>query len=176
MTMKKFLAALVVGLAGSILFPASAATVLQSSISHGVGNCRGPRVGDESQLYRSANGVRNDGNTAVFVTCDFDQGPNWPNYENVTGIAAITIAFLNGTTKNASLSCTLADGILHVNEYVTKSVVVQGRPQNYAAVPTWTADADNEGMLFAAPSVTCSLPPGIEISYVLVRSYQEVGQ
>jgi hypothetical protein len=156
--------------------PVHGATISRSSISHGVANCRGARLSDESVLRRSPMGITNTGDKPVFVTCDFDQGPNWPNYESVVGISSVTIAFLNPTGTNVTVNCTLADGILHVANYFPKATVVEGGPGAPAAVPTWTSEADNGGKLFAAPALSCTLPKGIEISYLLVLYFEEIGQ
>lgn len=172
----KFMSGLALVAVGCFSATANAGTVLKSSISHGVGNCRGPRFSDESAMRRNAMGIWNEGDKAIWITCDLDLGPNWPNYASEVGISAVTVAFQNDTYNDIGLKCTLVDGILGVADYYPKEAVVNKLPYGGAAVPTWTAEDDNGGKLFAAPAVTCSLPKGVHLSYVQVRYFDEVGQ
>ena len=155
--------------------PVAATTVQRDYLSHGVANCYASRFADESSLHRSAMGISNAGSSAIFVTCDFDVSPNVPNLTPAVGIDQVAIAFLNTSSTDVSVSCTLASGILRVATYYPRTTVV-ARNSGVAGILAWSATNDFGGNKIPAPAVVCQLPPSIEISYTLLRATEEVGQ
>lgn len=158
-----------------IAAPASAATVQRDYLSHGASACHASRSSDEALLRRSAMGLSNIGTAPVFLTCDFDVAPNVPNLDPSIGIDMVAIGFLNQTSTDVSVKCTLASGILHVATYSSKTAVA-ARNSGAAGVLSWFAADDNGGEAIAAPALGCLLPPSVEVVYTLVRATEEAGQ
>lgn len=156
---------------------APAATVQRDYLDHGGTTCRGARPVDANSLQFTPQGVRNIGSKPVFVTCDFDVGPNVPNLNPAVGIDDVAIAFLNLTSIDASVRCTMVSGILHVTTSSSKTTVAAA-PQNggAAGVLDWSAESDNGGNRIPAPALSCFLPPSVEISYTFLRTTEDVGQ
>src|SRR5678815_4490719 len=122
---------------------APAATVQRIYLDHGGTTCRGARAADNNSLQYSPKGVRNIGTKPVFVTCDFDVGPNIPNFNPAVGIDIVTIAFLNLAGKNENVSCTLVSGILHATTSSSKTAFVEWL--GGAGMATWMSDTDFGG-------------------------------
>jgi hypothetical protein len=167
----------VLGLWLGHIAPVPAATVQRDYLDHGGTTCRGARPVDNDSLQFTPKGVRNTGSKSVYVTCDFDVGPNVPNLNPAVGIDAVSIAFLNLTSSDADVRCTQVSGILHVTTSSSKSTVAAA-PQNggAAGVLSWTAEFDNGGERIPAPALSCLLPASIEVAYTFVRTTEDVGQ
>ena len=165
----------ILGLWLGLIASAPAATVQRDYLDHGGSTCRGARPLDNDSLQFTPKGVRNIGSKPVFVTCDFNVAPNVPNLNPAVGIDAVNIAFLNLTSSDVSVRCTLVSGILHVTTSSSKTTVAE-RNGGAAGVLSWIAEFDNGGKRIPAPALSCSLPANVEITYTLVTTTQDVGQ
>ena len=156
--------------------PARAATIEREFLSHGVANCQAALAQYEPSLRKKPMGILNIGTKPVFLTCDFDMGPNWPGYGSTEGFRRIDVAFLNVSGTDAVVKCSLITGILEVPTTWAKTTTAKGLPYNDAGVIDWFADTDNGGTLFNSPALSCILPPNVELSYILVRYEEDIGQ
>ena len=93
---------------------ARAATIEREYLSHGVANCQPALSTYDASLRRKPMGIQNTGTKPVYLTCDFDIGPNWPGYGSTVGFRRIDVAFLNASRTDVEVKCSLISGILEV--------------------------------------------------------------
>ena len=153
---------------------AQSVTAERSYLSHGVANCSPARWAFGEKLRQAPIGLANEGTGSLFVTCDFDDVPNSLGTDPLEGYSAIYVAFLNLTLEPRQASCTLANGILGAFRYSTKTTPVN--PHSGAGIVSWTMEQDHEGERYWGPVLSCAIPPGTVLTYVLGNYAEYVGQ
>lgn len=104
--------------------------------------------------------VQNEGTTPAFITCGLEG-----KFGAVVSSSVILVGLVNNSASSATVNCTLVDGREGLSDpvYRPKSVMLPANTQ--LAELVW-ANADNEGVNFIYPAISCSLPPGTGIKAV----------
>jgi len=150
------------GQAGAVLQQRSAA---QSPVN----NCQPARPNFEGAFRKRPLGIANEGGSTAFISCALSaQTVNSP------GIHLLLVFFINRGAANAEVSCTLINGLaspLGVPTFFPKAfTVTAGR----SAGGSWS-QGDNGGNPFVAPSLSCAIPPGVEINATQIVYRIDVG-
>ena len=138
---------------------ATDAQAAASSASTGVGACRGSSPAANANLRKRPLGVRNEGATAVFVSCAAQWG------YNPTQVITATVILSNANAQAADVTyCTLVDGVSNgAAFYFPKTMSLAA---NNIDQMVWRP-SDYGGTSFSGfENFSCSLPPGVEINVV----------
>ena len=149
----------------------AAAVDRQHSSFHGaVGVCQAPLPSFEGAFRKRPLGIANEGGSTAFISCALSaQTVNSP------GIHLLLVFFINRGAANAKVSCTLINGLaspLGVPSFFPKTAFTTGGNQVIGV--TWRQD-DNGGTPFIAPSISCAIPPGVEINATQIFYDIDVG-
>ena len=125
----------------------------------------------DGQIRKRPLAMQNEGTANAFVTCAFGGA-----FNGVPSQKTVTVGFTNNTSAEITVNCTLADaqaGVINA-EYFPKSIAV---PPNNAPVALllWSAVADNGGVRFTYPAVSCLLPPGVGVQVTNHTYDEEIG-
>lgn len=156
----RFLAAAAVAACAALLSPApaAAATVVRQFFQNGGSACTGALPTFEGSLRKRPLGIANEGAVPAFITCSAQAN-------NVNG-ARPTAVFASATNRGAAavtLSCTLVNGdSFNGAAYTVTSIVV---PASDLATLQWLPAAPATQLPFASVSISCALPPGVEVNY-----------
>lgn len=160
-------------LASTSLFgmaPASAVEIAIGSASHGPANCQAALPVYDGNVRKRPKAIANEGTSTAFITCDFEASPSI-----LRKVMTVIVRLHNSTTSTQSVSCTLVDAfgaeVFSVNSL--KSVELQAQANGELR---WQASTDNANINYTTPSMSCAIPPGIEISGTLLSRLQDVGQ
>ncbi|HST43965.1 MAG TPA: hypothetical protein VLK29_01945 [Luteimonas sp.] len=136
--------------------PARALDVDRSYLSHGTANCQAALPVFDGNIRKRPKAIANEGTSAAFITCDFENGPN-----GLRKISGVAIYLKNRSAATAVVNCTLVQGFgdTQYEANVTKS---QELAADGEGALVWTSD-DYAGNRLTVPSTSCSLPPGVEI-------------
>jgi len=128
------------------------------SASTAVGACRGSSPVANANLRKRPLGVRNEGATAVFVSCAAQWG------YNPTQIFSAQVILNNTNAQATDVTCTLVDGVANgAAFYFPKTMSLAA---NNLDGFVWRPE-DYGGTSFSGfENFSCSLPPGIEINGV----------
>ena len=150
-------AAAVLGFAAIIqTLPTQAAT----SAATAVGSCLANTTEADVNLRKRPLAMRNEGATAVYVSCAAQYGFNPDVVESATVVA------INTNAAPVEFTCTLVDGALIASDLIFFYPKTITLPSNGAAVMNWFA-SDNGGTTFTGfENFSCLLPPGVEIDIV----------
>ena len=143
----------------------------QHSSFHGaVGACQAPLPSFEGAFRKRPLGIANEGGSTAFISCAL---PAQTIHSN--GIDTLVVYFINRGGANVEVSCTLVDGLaspLGVPTFFPKVVTVTPHRERSS---TWSAQRDNGGDRFITPSLSCAIPPGVEINTTQVIYDIDVG-
>jgi len=146
--------------------PVEAAGVQRSFASDAVANCQPAMPTFEGNIRKRPMALANEGNTTVFITCGSE-------HHNAEGLA-LEVYFVNRAgSPNAVVQCSLVIGFITRGLVLTKAsepIIVgsQGWIQ-------WTVD-DNLGFLLNSPTLSCALPPGVDIVGTVITFAEYVGE
>jgi hypothetical protein len=158
-------------LLGAGLGDAQAVTVERDYLLQPAANCQGALPNYETGLRKTPLAVKNIGTTSLYVTCGFTDISNPTAYGHVYVMAS----FVNNGSAAQTVNCTLVNGIINANyfpvTYIPKSVVV---PAGEINVIEWDATADNGGE-FMLPSLSCTVPGGVEVNFLEQTYTEDVG-
>ena len=124
-----------------------------------------------NSLSSAENGIRkrplaivNEGTVTKTISCSMPY--NTANEYTATGVYA---RFYNNGTAAATVNCTLVDGVSHLSAitYYPKTLSLNAGASSQIV---WTAAADNGGTDFLAPNLSCSLPPAVEIYWIVTET------
>jgi len=154
----------VCGMAGT----AEAATVSRTFYQNGGSACTGALPTFEGALRKRPKAIANVGTTTSFITCSAvgnDQNTAMPH-----------LAFVYVTNRSAApvdLSCTFING----DEYYGSASVPQtvNLPVNVLTSVFWFPESPDPTFLRDAVSVSCALPPGVEVNLFGQSIQQDVG-
>ena len=115
--------------------------------------------------------MQNEGTSNAFITCAFGGA-----FNGIPSQKTVTVGFTNITSGAITVNCTLVDaqdGVVNP-EYFPRSISV---PASGAPVTLliWSANADNGGVRFTYPAVSCLLPPGIGVQVTNHTFDEEIG-
>jgi hypothetical protein len=149
---------------------ATAAEVETSYFSHAAANCQSALPVFDGNIRKRPKALANEGTSIAFVTCAFEQTPTPPNK-----IVRVIQLALNRGGVARTVSCTLVDGIRDevLSPSHTQTVTLNGNGVWAALV--WDADLMNEGTNYTSPALSCSLPPGVELSGTAIDVLREIG-
>lgn len=166
----KVLFSTVVALAAAVHMPdARADEVVRDYISHGPANCQGALPQYDAMLRKRPKAVANVGESAAYVTCDFEQIPN-----PLRRVTSVGMYFLVSEGTSA-VSCTLVQGVGR-NDFapaLTKTAPEAGPGET--AILSWSATIDFGGTNMTGPAVSCRLPAGMEIMATQITFLEEIG-
>ena len=149
---------------------ADAATVQRQDVRLGVRDCQGALPSFEGSLRKRPLAIQNEGTGDAFVTCAFE-GSNGATRDTTQ----ISVILRNLGPTAVNVSCTLVDGGigLYTPSYFTKTVSVAPGATTNSAI-SWVA-ADNGGLGFIYPAMSCNLPPGVAIPGTIRFFNEDVG-
>ena len=127
------------------------------SASNAVGACLGNSPAADANLRERPLGVRNEGATAVFVSCAAQWGYN-PN-----AVFDVSIVLTNTNAQAVDVACTLVDGVLDTVRYLPKTLSIAATSIDQIA---WRYTDYNNLSFSGYENVSCNLPPGVEINMV----------
>lgn len=147
--------------------PAHAVDVSRLEIINPLNACQGALPTFEGSLRKRPRGFINEGTDTAFVSCGFPAEGG----VGVNKTTQINVEFRNEGTETQTVSCTAVDTQSPPKFSVKSKTVASGSVGEIA----WLA-ADNGGVNYRYPAVSCALPTGMLIQYV-DRFYSEnVGQ
>lgn len=150
--------------------PASAVEILIGTASHGTANCQAALPVFDGKIRKRPLAIANEGSTTAFVTCDFETLPTL-----IGKVIIVNVRLHNASATARQVSCLLLDSF-GTNVYSPSlSKTVQLAPQSHGELE-WLATDDNDGNNYTTPSMSCALPPGVEIMGVALARWQNVGQ
>lgn len=155
----------------SVASTVDAATIERQEVRMSADVCQPALPAFDGQIRKRPLAMQNEGTANAFVTCAFGGA-----FNGVPSQKTVTVGFTNNTSAAITVSCTLADaqaGVINA-EYFPKSISV---PPNTAPVALllWSAVADNGGVRFTYPAVSCLLPPGIGVQVTNHTYDEEIG-
>jgi len=149
---------------------AGAVQQLRSSFQDAVGTCQAARPSFEGAFRKRPLGIANEGDSTAFISCALPaQTVNSP------GISLLSVFFINRGGANVEMSCTLIDGLaspLGVPTFLPKVLSMTAHERK---IGEWDHQRDNGGDLFTALSLSCAIPPGVEINATQVTYGIDVG-
>ena len=122
-----------------------------------VGACLGSSPASEANLRERPLGVRNEGATAVFVSCAAQWGYN--PYQVIDASIVVT----NANAQAVDVACTLVDGVLDTVAYFPKTVSIAA---NGTGKMVWRYSDYGNTSFSGFENFSCNLPPGVEINFV----------
>ena len=151
-----------IAIAATLVLAASAtmrSTDAQAAISATtpVGACLGSSRASDANLRERPLGVRNEGATAVFVSCAAQWGYN--PYQ----VADASIVVTNSNARAVDVACTLVDGVLDTVTYFPKTVSIAA---NGVGEMVWRYSDYGNTSFSGFENFSCNLPPGVEINFV----------
>jgi len=149
---------------------AGAARQQRISIQSAVGTCQAPLPNFEGAFRKRPLGIANEGSSPAFISCAHSA-----QTVNSRGIDTLVVHFINRRAADVGVSCTLINGLaspLGVPSFFPKTAFTTGGNQVISV--TWSQD-DNGGTPFIAPSISCAIPPGVEINATQIFYDIDVG-
>jgi hypothetical protein len=133
--------------------------------------CQPSRPGVDSTFRRRPLAMQNEGTSTVFLTCAFGGV-----FNGVPSQKTLSVGFTNANAVPVTVNCTLVDaqdGVINP-EFFPKSISVAaaGSP---VTLMQWSAVADNGGVEFTYPAVSCAIPAGIGVQVTLHTFDEEIG-
>lgn len=157
---------LVVALAAASMLHSGTAAAVGASVTFAVDNCNGALPGYEGALRKRALAIANEGTASAFVSCSVAT-----NEADSTGNVGFAVYATNRGAEPQVLSCTFIDGVTAELAVLRPSLVAAVyRPKILAISPgqanvlLWTPDEFGLKRFTAYGSVSCSLPPGMELN------------
>jgi len=141
----------------------------RASFQGAVNNCQPPLPSFEGAFRKRPLGIANEGGSAAFISCALSA-----ETVNSDGIHTVLAFFINRGVASVEVSCTLIDGLaspLGVPTFFPKVFTV---PAGQSVIGEWTQD-DNSGSTFIIPSLSCAIPPGVEINGTQIFYNIDVG-
>lgn len=155
----------------SASFAADAAVIERQEVRMSADVCQPALPAFDGNIRKRPLAMQNEGTGNAFVTCAFGGA-----FNGVPSQKTVTVGFTNITSANITVNCTLVDGQAGVMnpDYFPKSIVV---PPTGAPVTLlmWSAVADNGGVRFTYPAVSCLLPPGSGVQVTNHTYDEEIG-
>jgi hypothetical protein len=130
-----------------------AASVQRNLIGDAVANCQPALPTFDGNIRKRPMAFANEGDTTAFITCGSEQ-------HNGDG-RIFEVYFVNRSgSPNVVVHCSLVDGFVNRGVFLprTSEPIALGG-QGWLQ---WTAD-DNSGISFVSPTLSCALPPGVDI-------------
>lgn len=146
--------------AAGVLSPGSAdaATVARQFFQNGGSACTGALPTFEGSLRKRPLAIANEGAVAAFITCSAQS-----NNANSARPTVVFAAANNRSGAAVTLSCTLVNGDgFNGTAFTPASIVL---PVNELTTLQWLPAAPATQLPFASVSISCSLPPGVEVNY-----------
>lgn len=133
------------------------------------GVCQAALPAFEGQVRKRPLAIQNESGSTAFVSCSLVGTSNFG-----TGVSTAELGLINNSGSPANATCTLVSGIANsTNQYFTRTVSV---PTTGWRNVGWTDVDDNGGQNFnLAVSASCSLPPGVGISYTITYYDEDIG-
>lgn len=157
--------------------PADAAAVERTLSAHAASSCQAALPAFDGALRKRPSGIRNEGTQPAFVTCSLSNGaPLVSAGAESDRLESVSMNFRNGGAAPVLVTCTAVsgfDGNPPVGHDV-KAVAVPVGGQHGASLGWSNGDFPQEANLHrsGAISVSCSLPPAVEITATWLR-YRE---
>jgi len=148
---------------------ASAVKQERTSFQGAVNNCQAPLPSFEGAFRKRPLGIANGGSSPAFINCALSA-----QEINSDGIFTVLVLLINRGAASVEVSCTLIDGLaspLGTPSFFPKIFTVAA---GQSAPGQWT-QADNSGRFFFLPSLSCMIPPGVEINGTLTFYNIDVG-
>lgn len=152
--------------------PAAAASILKITTQTGTASCAPALPTYEGVIRKRPLAIQNEGTTGAFVSCSLT---TTLVYASAGSSETAYLGLTNSSAASASVTCTLVDVGFSGSTpaYKTRSVTV---PANGFREIQWSAANDNGGVPFrTSPNISCSLAPGIGITYTASLSADQVG-
>lgn len=150
--------------------PADAATISRSIINLSTKACQAALPAFDGLIRKRPLAIQNEGTSTAFITCAFDGvfGGGTP-YNTF-----VAVVVRNNGADAATVTCTLVDAKTSLNNpiFITKSLVLAGGAvgQDIAF-----STADNGGVGYIYPALSCSIPAGVGISATAQVFVEEIG-
>lgn len=155
----------------SASFAVDAAVIERQEVRMSADVCQPALPAFDGNIRKRPLAMQNEGTSNAFVTCAFGGV-----FNGVPSQKTLSVGFTNNTGSEITVSCTLANaqaGVLNP-QFFLKSIAVppMGAP---VTLLQWSAAADNGGVLFTYPAVSCLLPPGAGVVNTLHTFDEEIG-
>jgi len=155
----------------SASFALDAAVIERQEVRMSADVCQPALPAFDGNIRKRPLAMVNEGTSNAFVTCAFGGV-----FNGVPSQKTLTIGFTNITAAVITVNCTLADaqaGVINP-EFFPKSINVppQGAP---VTLLLWSAAADNGGVRFTYPAVSCMIPVGAGVVNTLHTFDEEIG-
>jgi len=152
-------------------FAADAAVIERQEVRMSADVCQPALPAFDGNIRKRPLAMQNEGTSNAFVTCAFGGA-----FNGVPSQKTLTVGFTNITDTEITVNCTLVDaqaGVINP-EFFPKSIDVppQGAP---VTLLQWSAVADNGGVLFTYPAVSCVIPVGAGVVNTLHTFDEEIG-
>lgn len=151
--------------------PASSAVVVRDDYEPASRVCQGASGAFAAMLRTRPLAVSNAGAATAFVTCAWDAHLGSQHFH----VASITL--INRGAAAATVNCTFVEGMAPASadyiDYVPRTALVEA-----GQALTWEfslEDLYSWKAAFNHPSVSCALPPGVEIGELRALYDEEVG-
>ena len=162
-------AALVCGM--GIVGSASAVVSTRDYLSHGNANCHSALPVFDANMRHRPMAFANDSTTAsAFVTCDTEHMDN----SNGAKFSAVGVYFTNRSSATTSVNCTLVTGLVPFVTVKFYPKVSTSMPPGVNGLVAWDV-SDNAFVKFGFPTVSCNLPPSVEINIMRFEFEEEIG-
>ena len=159
MNLSSPLLALAVLTAGVLQSPAALAV----EGSNAVGYCQGALPSFDTEIRKRPLAVRNEGIAHAFVSCSVA-------YNAAGGNTTVSVIMVNRNAVVTAVDCTFVDGLV---AEVGAPGFPAYYPQSLALLPgeingiAWEADDFDLTSFSPWANLSCALPPGVEIAYIL---------
>lgn len=147
---------------------APAATVPHQVKQNGAGACQGALPAFAGTLRARPLALQNEGAAAAFATCSllYDDAYSAP-------VLGVSVRLTNNTPADVLGSCTLVDGsVQNPASYLTRSVAIPANGS--ASLIFFNTDYPEPVASITRPNLSCALPTGQGIGYVVYFSSREV--
>jgi len=148
---------------------ASAVKQQRASYQGAVNNCQAPLPSFEGAFRKRPLGIANEGSSPAFISCALSA-----QTINSDGVFKVLVFLINRGAANVEVSCTLIDDLpapLGTPSHFHKDFTVAA---GQSAIGEWT-QADQSGFPFIVPSLSCAIPPGVEINGTQIFYNIDVG-
>ncbi len=150
----------------------NAASQIRNKYYQAASSCQGALPVYESLLRKRPLAVANEGSSATFVTCGLEmEMAGEVGYP--PGSQMVYVVLTNRSTAPVTVNCMLVEGYGgFADSYHPKSIQLQ--PGEMTDTFAWSY-TENAGKYFLWPSISCNLPPGVEINGTTQQYYVPIG-
>jgi hypothetical protein len=154
------LAAAVLTISAAASQPAAALDRYRFPAGHAAAFCQASLPAFEGLVRKRPLAVQNEGASTAYITCSF------PMDQGATVLEGMIMMFVNNTSGNLPITCTMVTG---------SETLVTYLPATKVAAPGYTSQPWYPGNGNMMVSFNCALPPGTGIHYIYAATKADVG-